>query len=420
MNKIKLLFLLPAAVLAAAATAQNVTTPYSMYGYGILGDRATSMQRQMGGVGYAMNSGRQINVMNPASYAAIDSLTFLFDLGADMSMLWSKEGSVRDHSIGGGVDYVTMQFPISKFMGGSIGLVPLSSVGYAFGNEIRHGAMENQGSGGINEFYLGLSGKIKGFSLGFNVSYNFGTIANDVFSVPEGGGRSKFEHVMEIRDWNILVGAQYPQNITKNDRITLGVTWSPRKTLLGKTWATIQETSQDSRPDTVAFMKMKGKYYMPNTVGAGISYVHQRQGRFMVEADFTWQGWKDCEYSPLYMEEHPEVVVFQGMKFNNRLRYAAGAEYTPKIRGGYGERMTYRLGAYYTDDYLFINGNSVKEYGVSCGVGFPTPEGKTMVNLGLEWKRRHAAPVALIGENYFNITLGVNFNEVWFFKRKIK
>ena len=62
--------------------------------------------------------------------------------------------------------------------------------------------------------------------------------------------------------------------------------------LLGKTWATIQETSQDSRPDTVAFMKMKGKYYMPNTVGAGISYVHQRQGRFMVEADFTWGAGK--------------------------------------------------------------------------------------------------------------------------------
>lgn len=42
----------------AAAEAQNVTTPYSMYGYGILGDRATSMQRQMGGVGVAMSSGR--------------------------------------------------------------------------------------------------------------------------------------------------------------------------------------------------------------------------------------------------------------------------------------------------------------------------------------------------------------------------
>ena len=58
-------------------SAQNTTSPYSMYGYGILQDGATSSQRQMGGIGYAMQSGRQINAMNPASYASIDSLTFL-------------------------------------------------------------------------------------------------------------------------------------------------------------------------------------------------------------------------------------------------------------------------------------------------------------------------------------------------------
>ena len=40
----------------------------------------------MGGIGYAMSSGRQINVMwNPASYACIDSLTFLFDMGVGTS-----------------------------------------------------------------------------------------------------------------------------------------------------------------------------------------------------------------------------------------------------------------------------------------------------------------------------------------------
>lgn len=43
-----------------------------------------------------------------------------------------------------------------------------------------------------------------------------------------------------------------------------------------------------------------------------------------------------------------------------------------------------------------------------------------MINLGLEWKHRQASPQTLISENYFNVTLGVNFNEVWFFKRKIK
>ena len=45
----------------------------------------------MGGVGYAMNSGRQINVMNPASYAAIDTLTFLFDMGIDLTAIWQNE-----------------------------------------------------------------------------------------------------------------------------------------------------------------------------------------------------------------------------------------------------------------------------------------------------------------------------------------
>ena len=112
MNRIQLLLLMTVAAIAGMH-AQNVTTPYSMYGYGILGDRATSMQRQMGSVGYAMNSGRQINVMNPASYAAIDSLTFLFDMGADVTILWQKEGDAKKRSTGGGLDYITMQFPIT-------------------------------------------------------------------------------------------------------------------------------------------------------------------------------------------------------------------------------------------------------------------------------------------------------------------
>ncbi|MEG2820780.1 MAG: hypothetical protein RR868_08545, partial [Muribaculaceae bacterium] len=47
---------------AIVAVAQGSITPYSKYGYGLLNDNATSMQRSMGGVGYAMSNGRQINV----------------------------------------------------------------------------------------------------------------------------------------------------------------------------------------------------------------------------------------------------------------------------------------------------------------------------------------------------------------------
>ena len=126
MNKIKSLSAVIVLLATIFSAYADVNTPYSMYGYGIIGDRATSMQRQMGGVGYAMQSGRQINVMNPASYASIDSLTFLWDMGANMNMRWSKDRNASDHGFGGGLDYVTMEFPLSKFMGMSIGMVPLS------------------------------------------------------------------------------------------------------------------------------------------------------------------------------------------------------------------------------------------------------------------------------------------------------
>ena len=167
-------------------------------------------------------------------------------------------------------------------------------------------------------------------------------------------------------------------------------------------------------------MRLKNHYYLPHTVGAGISYSHEKTSRWMVEFDYTWQGWKDCKYSPLYREGSDKDIVFQGMEFNDRMKFALGGEYTPKLRGNYGERMTYRIGAYYTKDYLKIMGNSLKEYGLTCGFGFPTPEGKTMVNLGFEWKHREASPRSLITENYLMFNLGINFNEVWFFKRKIR
>ncbi|MDE6537028.1 MAG: hypothetical protein K2M13_03195 [Muribaculaceae bacterium] len=425
MKRLKLILASLVAVLFASA--QNQTSPYSMYGYGILGDRATSMQRQMGSIGYAMNSGRQINVMNPASYAAMDSLTFLFDLGADVSLLWSEENGSRERSTGGGVDYLTMQFPISKHMGGSIGLLPYSSVGYAFGNDIFHGTLSNQGSGGINQLYLGYAGEFKGLSLGFNLSYDFGNIVNDVFTTTQSGGQAKYEHVMQIRDWNINIGAQYTYRWNKFHKVVAGVTYSPKKSMRGKTWVTAQETAQDVEPDTLAYMKMKGKYYSPTSIGAGISYTFEKNYRLLVEADLTWQQWSKAPYSALYDDKKLEgqrpvnvaQVLAPGMKFNDRTRFAFGGEFVPKVRGAYWQRMSYRAGASFANDYLNINGNKLREVSVSCGLGFPTIEGKTMINLGLEWKKRSAHPQKLISENYFNITLGVNFNEVWFWQRKI-
>ena len=57
---------------------------------------------------------------------------------------------------------------------------------------------------------------------------------------------------------------------------------------------------------------------------------------------------------------------------------------------------------------------------MSVGFGFPAVSSKTLVNLGFEYRNRQATPVAMLKEQYFNITLGVNFNQVWFLQSKLR
>ncbi|MCM1033370.1 MAG: hypothetical protein NC405_06385 [Odoribacter sp.] len=411
--KIKSLLLAIAALVAfiPGLNAQNATmSPYSRYGYGLLSDHATSTQAAMGGIGYAMHNGRQINVMNPASYARVDSLTFLFDMGLDLTALWTNErnsdgAKVSDRNFGGGLGYITMQFPICSRIGMSVGLLPWSSVGYAFGNGIDNGYSSRSGDGSINELYLGIGGRIAGgLSVGVNVSYMFGSTNNYTYAITDLGSTSLYRNELEMRDYNINAALLYVQPIGR-DELAIGLTYQPAKHFLGHIRTFVQNLDTDTGQEEYASARLKDLYGMAASYGAGINYTWRN--RLMVEADFTYQPWSKAKYD--------------GEKglLADRYKIALGAQYRPAVRGSYLQRMEYRAGVFYDRDYIKINDNKVREYGVSVGLGLPVPGFKTMINLGLEWLHRQATPNALVKENYLNITLGINFNESWFRKSKI-
>lgn len=402
-----------------SASAQLTTSPYSKFGYGFLNDNASSAQRAMGGVGYAMNSGRQINAMNPASYASIDSLTFLFDMGLNFNTIWSSENGVKSKDYSGGIDYITLQFPVTKYMGVSAGLVPFSSVGYSFGDEIVHGSNSREGIGGINQLYVGVGANVyKNLSVGANISYLFGTIINDAYAYTDHGSTSLFERVMQIRDWRVQFGAQYSIDFGRKNRGTIGVVYSPGKSLLGKTWGTYYDISaENAKPDTVGETRLKNKYSLASSLGVGLNWEWNK--KLMVEVDYTYEPWKDAKSASI-VNENTGDVVFENAQFDNRWKVAGGVQYTPKVRGNYLQRITYRIGGFYNHDYVLVNGNNLRDYGISAGFGLPAPKSKTVINLGFEWRRREAHPATLIKEDYFNITLGINFNEMWFWRNKIR
>ena len=403
--------LLAVAMGCGAAQAQIVTTPYSKMGYGMLNDNVSSIQRSMGGVGYAMEGGRIINVMNPASYADVDSLTFLWDVGFDLSNLWSKENGKQGYNFGAGLDYLTGHFKVSKGLGASFGLLPYSSVGYAYGGDIVGGSESRSGNGGLNQLYLGVGYEpVKNLSVGLNIAYLFGTTLNT--TLISSNSSSYFTRNMKVRDWNTQVGFQYSLPLFKNrDRLTVGATFQPKKSYHGHTWGTRYDT-QDSKVDTIGYTSMKGNYEQPYSIGVGVSYMLNH--RLTIEADYTFQKWSSAKYTPI------GGIEAQNTKFDDRWKLALGMQYTPNKRGSYFGAMSFRAGAFFNHDYMLFDQSHLRDYGLSVGVGLPAPGSKTTINLGVEWRHREATPVSLISENYLNITIGVNFNELWFWKSRIR
>lgn len=405
------LFALLMVMCHGAALAQIVSSPYSKMGYGMLSDNVSSIQRSMGSVGYAMRGGRIVNVMNPASYANVDSLTFLWDVGIDLTNLWSEENGNKGYSFGGGLDYLTGHFRITKGLGAAFGLLPYSSVGYSYGGDIDGGSESRSGGGGLNQLFIGVGYEpVKNLSIGLNFDYLFGT-TNNTTLINE-SSTSYFSRNMRVRDWNAQLGLQYSLALNKGrDLLTVGAAFQPKKSFHGHAWGT-KYNSQDTKMDTIGYTSMSGNYEQPASIGAGISYTHNR--RLTVEADYTYQKWSTAKYLPI------EGFESQSMKFDDRWKAAVGVQYSPNRRGSYIGAMSFRAGAFYNHDYMNYGGNNVRDYGASVGLGLPAPGSKTTVNLGFEWRHRESSPTHLITENYFNITLGVNFNELWFWKSRIR
>lgn len=401
-----------ATVLPNADAQNSVISPYSRFGYGLLSEQSNAMQRSMGGVGYAMRSGREINFMNPASYAAMDSLTFLFDMAVDAKSLKSKEGDIKGDNFTGGLDYITMQVPITKWLGASAGLIPFSEVGYTFSSDITNGQNSRQGSGGFNELYVGFGARpLTGLSVGLNVSYLFGTLVNSTYVYATNATTSLFERQVEVRDYRLRFGVQYGRMFGKDHYVTVGAVYSPKKSFHGHAYGIKYDVSTDALPDTISDINLRGNAQMAETWGLGVNY--KWQDRVMAEIDFTYQPWKNVKAARVEGFDNTST-------FNNRWRVGVGAQYVHRSRGSWLQRVNYRVGAFYCNDYIKVGDNSVRERGVSVGFGLPAPAAKTMINLGFEFRNRQAHPQPMVKENYFVMTLGINFNQVWFWRNKIR
>lgn len=411
-------------MLFSVIVTTKAQSPYSMLGYGSFDDCSSGINLGMGGVGYGVNNKMQINPKNPASYAAMDSLTFLFDVGMSVESNWLKEGHLKERKTTANFDYAVAQFPIGKHLGGSLGIMPFSEVNYEYGKKIPFGEYTNYGEGGIHQVYLGFAAKLyKNLYLGANVSFLFGNITHSTTILPS----SDYNVVamiaqsrMHITDYKIDIGVRYTQPINDNHSITIGAVYSPKKKILGKKYndlyqlETSGETSLTVESDTT---QLKDYSQMAATYGVGLGY--NWGDKLVAGIDFTYQPWSQADYLPLWKKNYTEETL-KG-NFNDRYRISAGVEYRNALYSTkYFDRMKFRAGAYYEKSYLKFKGNGLSEIGATIGLGFPIMRDKSLVNLSAQYFHRKLTPEATIVENGLVFSIGISFNEFWFFKNRIE
>lgn len=402
---------------AAMAVAQNNTnSPYTRYGYGQLADQGSGNSKAMGGVAYALRDKYQVNFANPASYSAVDSLTFIFDGGISLQNTNFSNGTVKMNAKNSSFDYITMQFRAAKWAGISLGLLPYANVGYNLSefredpeSQTASSTVNYVGDGGLHQLYIGAGFKLfKNLSVGANVSYLWGSVSRTrTLSFPYSS--DMFSTIImrdvSVKSYKLDFGMQYTQEFGKKHALTLGAVFSPGHTLNSDAYE-YRQTGTDGNA-TVSETPIDGDFGIPTTWGVGLAYVYDQ--RLTVAVDGMVQDWESVAY-----EGHKDV-------FCKRTKLSVGAELIPNPIGrNYLSHVKYRIGGFYSQPYYKIDGvRAAKEFGVSAGFGLPIPRTRSVVSVSAQYVRTQGSQASFLDENTLRLCVGITFNERWFFKRKV-
>ena len=433
----KLLIVFIALVAIQSNAQQGGGSPYSFYGIGSLKFKGSVENRSMGGMSVYKDS-IHINFANPATYGDNNIATFAneshpvkYTVGGSHNTSSLKSQSSSDKSTTTSFDYLALSVPVGK-LGFGFGLLPYSTVGYKLETTNASGNPANryEGEGGINKVFLSAGYQISNaLSVGVNADYNFGKIENSAieFAYNTEGGilsyQAKEYNRSDLSGLNWNFGLHYKKLFTDKLEFQGSLTYSPQANLVSKnerTFSTIvldYSTGAEGEVNAIeADLASNGldetTLILPSkySVGAGIG----EPRKWFAGLEYSAQKTSNFN-NPLYDNT--------GTTFEDASKISIGGFYIPEYNSfsNYWKRTVYRAGLRFENTGLNINDQSIKEFGMSFGVGLPvgTPRNPfSNANIGLEFGKRGTTDANLVKENFVNINISLSLNDRWFQKRK--
>jgi hypothetical protein len=407
-------------IVSVRMMAQNNNIPYSQLGLGDLDDGYYNRTSGLANTGIAYRSNRFLINNNPASFSGLTDQYFTMEIALRGQYISYAGNQVNV----GGTESADLTFrklvlgiKITKHWGSSIGLLPYSTQNYEFqapyyinGTTVQIANNYYQGHGSVNRAYWANSYEFfHHLSIGVDASYIFGQLNqnNIIQSSANGATLVSTTNNVNLQNLYFTYGMQLYGGLGKNLTYSIGGTYSAKAALLAASTKLVLNN------DSVALQNIQnqeGYMYLPQAWGAGLSLGYKQKYTFV--ADYRYQNWNGVAGVNAYPG--------QGYAITSSERGSIGFEISKKKAfANYRVEISYiQAGAYYENSYLQINGEQIKDYGITAGFGVNSVKSPLAYNLVLQYGIRGTTQNNLIRENYADLTFLINFGQIWFTKGK--
>lgn len=415
-----ILFLYP--IFFNVSGQKQVNSPYARFNLGIIEPAGSFRSQGMGGTGTAIRDNSTLCYTNPASYSSIDTNSFIFDFGIDYGLNILSDGSASHTSDDINFDHMLLGFPVAKGWGLGAGITTFSNGYYSISEIIDEGDPEydpvtgkyvetHSGKGGITKFFFGSGIKFfKYFSAGINFNLLFGTVQRnnqfDFVDYYNSYNNNKSEN-LDLSGLNLDFGLQSALPFKNNYFFNAGVSMSHGKKYRSRFETISYRYNYYGYTDTINWSADSSRVFIPGTISIGIAF--GKKDKFTAAFDYSMTNWSE---STLHGCEG-YLADTRSINF--------GIEFIPEKYSNYSflKRMEYRIGAHLQDNYLTINGEQVKEAGISLGAGIPMRRTLSKTNIFVDYTKRSGAGGFMHTENYYTVGISLNlYDPFWFRKRK--
>lgn len=404
----------------ASAQLKLVNSPYSRAGIGTMHPTQFGIQRSMGNLSAALNDPLSINYGNPASYASLKLTTL--EVGLQGNGLWLNNTTLQQSTGSGSFNYIALAFPVAKWWGSSIGLMPYASLHYDIKAQ-RYSPFADTlftehrfiGQGTTYQVYWGNGFKYKNIAFGANVAYLFGTqdrLSRSYFpEIPNSYGNEKDEALL-VHGFAWNAGIQYDLKLKDDYHLILGAAGNANTNVNaskdGKWTRVFVNNDQTAFLDSVyVYEKTDGKITLPTKANLGISL--KKENKWLVGIEGGTQQWGNFKNFGT-----PDSTL------TNSTYLSMGFEVTPDYRAitKFWQSTRYRGGFRYSTGNIIIGDTNLPEWAASFGLGLPIRKVNSRINIGLEVGQRGTLKNNLIRETFVTATFGFTLNDRWFIKPK--